>query len=113
MRSSSLLCGHAAEAIYLQGALIAVLLAAGWAWTGYVRLCELRRQRALAQAPPGGGRADDEERLGRCTSPASLKERSCSESCPYTVLQEVFQELTAATHMLARSSACLGRRSAL
>jgi hypothetical protein len=73
MQSGSLLCGRIAEAIYLQGALMAVLLAGGWAWTGYVRLCELRRQRALAQAPPGGGRADDEERLGRCTSPAPRK----------------------------------------
>lgn len=54
MQAASPLCSHAATALYLQGALIAALLAVGWAWTGYVRLCELRRQRLLAQHAPAG-----------------------------------------------------------
>ena len=51
MQAGGLLCGRGAALVYLQGAVIGVLLAVGWAWAGYVRLCELRRQRLLASQP--------------------------------------------------------------
>ena len=47
MQAGVLLCGRGAALVYLQGAVIGALLAVGWAWAGYVRLCELRRQRLL------------------------------------------------------------------
>ena len=95
MQAGGLLCGRGAALVYLQGAVIGVLLAVGWAWAGYVRLCELQRQRRLvvqhaaagagkpsagskpgARAPgalcwPGGGEvAGDEERAGSGLGPA-------------------------------------------
>lgn len=48
MQAGGLLCGRGAALVYLQGAVIGALLAVGWTWAGYVRLCELRRQRLLA-----------------------------------------------------------------
>ena len=64
MQAGGLLCGRGAALVYLQGAVIGALLAVGWAWAGYVRLCELRRQRLLAsqhaaaavQQPSAGGK---------------------------------------------------------